>query len=1172
MKRLLFLALILALPPLAAAPQPAAPVLQKTVPLFQGRFEVPAGQTRDVQAQVPPFAEDETPALALRVRVHTPGAGGCNWILQVLVNGWPLTESLLHHRLLNKLPWFDPPGTKYHFRWYNAQRQAWMTIFGRSFDFNWGGTGRDFDFVFDLSGLVEPGASVRIGFRHAMSYLPQALEQPRAPLVVENARLGVLKRREVERLRELMQAGEGLQPAPVSPDLPADAKPGPRPYEVVWSGRRENPPAQIAFDRLQGWTLWKSGDMNVALEASVEQRLWRPRLAKLTYEGGSQPCTLVLKPPKPIPIEGPFDAANLWAFGRVDRRHDRLPRLTAHLEDREGQAFAVDLGYVHNSYWVLLHGVLDASVRKQVKWPARFVGLTVALNPPKKDDRALYLESLAFYEQHRRPFVRNTLPAKPAFPVNDDGMLPTRPANVRTDARSLAAAAEFISESPEGVLRFRIEPARGVLNGVRARWANGPWFKPMAEGRLLLDEGEEQTAEVVSAKLERGAYRVRWRGAAEWMATYRLRGRTLVVDVECPGGRAVGMRFGCVAGLPDVRTVEVPYLTYGAGRGPLIACGRDAFASVLVDWHHSACSRINSLPPADEKSPVALIGGVDYLPLTNGRRNPLRERVLVTVSPRFADVLPNIPNPASPFRERLKDYMFHMVSHMRPNYLRTLKRYGIDNLIACDFARFYVKEFPEGFSARWRPHPSLTLKQIQDYRGLIKSLGYLFGAYSDLRDFYPFNEFFDENRIALDSGGGWAPGWFGSYRTKPNFMPVLARLVGEKVHALYPPDAVYMDTHTCARPIAVDFEAGVPGAGVARDQIYFNMQCILETKKWYGAVMSEGAVRWMYAGIADMDYASLFASRPADEMPALVDFDLLKIHPLNFGTMMGYSPSVFYRRSLEKWRAMYSEPGRGLAPIEFYQYVAASLAYGHMLMLGYSYVPSLARTIHLYALMQGVQKEYLTDAAAEIRYHDGRGFVTTGQALRERTRRLDRVRVRYTRGLTVWVNYNAAQHWRVDEYELPPYGWLVKKPGDVLAFSALVQGDRVDYVRCPEYIYLNTGARRVRVGPVEVAGAVWLKREAKGWRLIPCGDLGRWEVFPPPGLPPWMQAMRVRDVPENRGCSFLAVDTNMLLGKPPAAVRVTARAESGASVKPRTLSGAWLEITPSADVVDYLLR
>jgi hypothetical protein len=257
-----------------------------------------------------------------------------------------------------------------------------------------------------------------------------------------------------------------------------------------------------------------------------------------------------------------------------------------------------------------------------------------------------------------------------------------------------------------------------------------------------------------------------------------------------------------------------------------------------------------------------------------------------------------------------------------------------------------------------------------------------------------------------------------------------------------------------------------------------------------------------------------------------------------------------------------------------------------MLILGYGYIPPLSRFIQYHATMQGVQREYLTDNATEISYHNGREFLPTSRALVADSQKSGRVRVRYSRGLTVHVNYNPSEPWKVAAegrtYELPPYGWLIVKPGEILSYSALVNARRVDYVRCPDYIYLNSGDGRVTEGPLEVQGAVWLKREAErgalraspAWRLIPCGDLGKWESAPTPGLPAFMRDTRLSGTPPDRGCRYMALDTNVLLGKESARTKVTAHAESGNAIEPnvRRVDPAHIEIAPSEGAVDYLLE
>ncbi|MBM4085841.1 MAG: hypothetical protein FJ272_13720, partial [Planctomycetes bacterium] len=737
--------------------------------------------------EAPKFGDDERPVLALRARVQTPSrGGGCNFVLQVLLDGAPLCESLLKPRLLNKPPYFDPPNTTYHFSWFSPVHQGWMTIFSKDFEGNWGGTGRDYEFVFDLSGLVGSGEAATLSFRYLNPTIPAALKLARAPLVVDRLTLGVMKAADVDRLRAEMHKGLEFREPTIKTNLPADAKPGDRAYEVVWTGRKESPPAHVVFGNLDGWTLGAMGDAEVSLAASVDHLLWRRQTAKLSYGAGTRDTVVVLRPPSPILIPGTFDAANLWVYGAIDRTKDRHPRFFALLDDATGREVQLDLGQLHSCYWNLLHGVLDAKLAGRAKFPMKFKALVVEIGKVPAE-RRIYLESLAFYPQNRKPFAKLDTSKRSIFPTSDDGMLPTPPKGVKVSAKATEGGAELISEAPDGVLRFRVRPADGCLHGVTAQWNDGPWFRPMDGGGVSLDLGEgsrvpaPSVAKLVSSTLKqdrltavfgvppsggaapRSEFRLQAAQAVEWTATYSVQGRTLVVDVRCPGGAATGIEFGQLAGLPNPRGIEVPYLMMGTKPGPWIACAGGLFVSVLPDWYHSDFSRADAtitLPTADR---IGLLKSAVYAPLTNGRRNDLRERVLITVSPEFADTLPNARNPVSPNRDRLAPYMFFMGSASSQKFYATLKRYGIDHVIACDFASVLVDDYAEGFAMRWRPHPLLTAKQVQEFRHGIKSLGYLFGFYIDARDYFPLNEWWDENKVALTSDGDLRDGWYGNF-------------------------------------------------------------------------------------------------------------------------------------------------------------------------------------------------------------------------------------------------------------------------------------------------------------------------------------------------------------------------------------------------------------------------
>lgn len=1084
---------------------------------------LPAGESVTKTVTVPELPAGQAPVLRLRYRVDMPGGGGGNYVLGLTIGGRPLVENRFRPRLVNKPPFFDPPGTDYHFAWYSPTHGGWFTNFSGTFEGNWGGTGQDFDSLLDLTGLVTPGRTTSFEFRHLMADLPALTHRDAAPLLFGVAELEGLTTEEIERLRAAAMAGSGIRELAATTELAADAGPGTVEYQLAWT-KRPAPPAQVRFDDLSGWRVQVRGDADVSLAAARGPLLWLPQNAAFGYGGGTAATSVQLVPPAPIELTAPFDAANLWLYGALKRGVDRPLAVTALLQDADGAELAIDLGGVTSTYWGLQHGVLPIPAN-QLKLPARFTGLLLD-NCLADGPRTAYLESLTFYQQNRQPLTTFDRPSPPPFPLGSRGLLPPSPPGVTVTAEPLPTGGALVSSSPAGVLRFEVDPSRGCLDGITARWNDGPPVRPFTGGGVLGSGGETMVGELVDSRMDGASVVANWRqGPEAWTARYTLDGRTLVIDVACPDGEARGLTCGTVEGLPDPRPFMVPYLKLSRDpTGPRHLFGGGLFVYALPDVYFSDFSTIDGKPAAEG---IGLLGGTRYEALTDGTRNPLRERLLLSVSPHLEDTLPSIPNPPSPNLAELAPYMFVMGSGIQPELWRTLKTYGLDHVIANDFARLFVNDYAEGFGLRWRPHPSLTIDQVQAFRAYVKGLGYKFGAYLDARDVFPLGEQFDENRISLLPNGDLRDGWYGNFHAKPNAMTPTTRAVGEQMAAHYPPECVYLDVHTNLGPFACDYEAGVDLAGTARGTILGNGDSILEARKWYGSTISEGIYRWLYAGVCDLDYAQVHV--PAEGQPPLLpDFDLRRIHPLQHGTMMGYSPI----NQLPQADVNQIAGVRGVeAPEPFYRWVSASLAYGHMLMLGYQFIPPLERTIQLYASMQGLQKEYLTDTVAAVDYHRAGQFEPAGMAFASGGIDLGQVRIRYSRGLTLWVNHHPTETWTVAvrgrRLELPPYGWAADKPGELFAYSALEDGVRADYVECPDYRYLRS-SRPLSEGGLTVQGGAWLKRVEDDWRLIPCGALGKWERRTTPGHSDYHKDWILLESPPDRGCAQLVVATSIL--------------------------------------------
>jgi hypothetical protein len=163
----------------------------------------------------------------------------------------------------------------------------------------------------------------------------------------------------------------------------------------------------------------------------------------------------------------------------------------------------------------------------------------------------------------------------------------------------------------------------------------------------------------------------------------------------------------------------------------------------------------------------------------------------------------------------------------------------------------------------------------------------------------------------------------------------------------------------------------------------------------------------------------------------MVDFDLLKIHPLQFNHGMGY---------YERW---WNTPSwSGLPPMEVLdQYRMQEVIYGHAGFLGgaaWSNVPLAWLEHHLLA---PVTARYATAQPVTIEYQVNGRWVDSSQAAL--TADWQRVRVTYDNGLTVIAN-NSVEPLPTDDGTLPQYGWCATGAG-VTAGTMLRQGIIADY-------------------------------------------------------------------------------------------------------------------------------
>jgi len=972
------------------------------------------------------------------------------------------------------------------------------------------------------------------------------------------------------------------------------------PREMVESGRREKRRPLVDFEDLRDWEVALHHGARCTLRRSQAKRMWGRNVAEIVYAGASRASFCEIRPKTPIPIPGEFDCVNLWVHGdwwghsagrRTMGEIGITPAsLAVRVIDATGETHELNLGRIDAADWFLFHGKFaperwkgawgGATYRSRggdgdgvVDFPAEFASLVLR---PCADEapRRIHLDSLSFYREELKPIPAAQPPAQLPFPTTPDTILPTCKAAYANHVVERDGEYVFEYRGKDCDLQYVYRPTDGSLSDIttvyndafRFRPCNGGGLAVEVEGALVPAAEARQNAEFLSAGLQGNRLLTRWRWEVRGRTVafeldLAIKGKSLVIDYRAAGGEVAQVVFGRTLGTPAPKLIDVPYLVVDGWErnkaGPFVVYSNGLFVLGLVDWYNSDGSKLfGDRRPVTEDS-AAFNGGVQYERRTDGRRNDVRERLFLTVSPDFHEVLPNIPNPPSPHRALAARHIYAMLGSRRPEYVTLLSNYGLDRLM-CQHHEPIWHEGASAFSSTYKPVPELGVDGLKQYSQFVRDAGCLFGLYTCFTDRSPSNEVWSEDSPCLTPDGAWRRGWFACYRTKPSLALAWQSPTAERLHREFNTQTVYCDVHTCVAPWSVvDYDARVPAAAKFRPVFEAYGALLLNEQRVHGPTFSEGHYHWLYAGLPTGNYASICGTDAAYKMPLLPDFDLLKMHPLQTDIGMGHSAFIFFGRYEQEWRADGHCHNRW-----FSQHLAATIAYGHIGALFDLDAWGFSGICKQYFMLQQLQQRYATDEVEAIRYHDGAAFVKASAALAGDVHRRGRFYVKYRQGLEIFVNYNARENWEVRadgaSYDLPPYGFFAWKPDDILAFSAFVQGKRVEYVDSPAYLYADTWDVEAALPKLRLRGAAAVKRGSdRDWWVIPVGDLHCNGLSATPG--------------PARGCPKISLRLGALFDPPPGATEVWACSEGGVpqSRFPADTADGWLTFEPSTDVPKY---
>ncbi len=902
------------------------------------------------------------------------------------------------------------------------------------------------------------------------------------------------------------------------------------------------PPIAGVVDQLPGdWltTFADLDDWQVEVAGIVDPRLRRCTYRPLFHDSHLELSwtsvdsgIVTLTPPAPLQLPETWNAIDFWVGGipHTYRSADIYLTLTIAApsgEVRELQAspriFArrpVGIG--------LLHRLVPEDLRRDLQGGSlRRIAIEI---PEAADQHMLQLYCLTFYSYETKRRYRR--PAELAFPTDPDGVVPTPAVQGRVVVEQEGPSTRFAFAADDGSsLVYEYVPRSGSYDDITARVDGDEAFAPLAGGGVVFAGAGGRlappytgaTAELTSQSLADGRLRANWllrQGQRDFRYEIglRLRDRSLIVEVRAAGADGLEVQKGYPGGATRLKAIEVPMLAWERGsrhydlregmgregwhaRSPAVLLAGGYFLSALFDWYVSDASMIYNLATSRLEE-AGFDGGAVYLPVLDQGRNPVREKLILTVSREFPDVLPNIPNPPSPYVELMRDRVYsHGVStdasatrHLNMG-VHAVAAVASDSYHAASDRGGYRPSLDTGPLDAWIDDPGQGeggLPAVIARNRALRGLGWLICMYTNYCMSSPIFAHFAEIPSIHDEEGyhrGAPANWPGTMVPVTGETLDHMRRQSRKIRERLGLQLIYDDQRT-TYPIwwFNDYTTGVPGAGTFRQVFEQTAELYMGRRAIYnGPMLSEGGVHWMYSGLIDGNIArtqglKTYEPEPGEERPHrtpydLVDFQLRKIHLLT----VDFCGNDYFQQWTQDTRD---------------KFIAETLAYGKGGMwtayteANHETPASSCRTYYTFHL---AQRRYRTVPVAEIRYHDGERLVPVSEILRRDLEHLGRVYVRYENGFESWVNLNPDGGWTVEidgrTVRLPSYGWYQRRReawGEFVNYAvATEEGTRSYRVQDQRTTLVGAAGRMTRWDDIETNGTALLLREPTGgYRLV----------------------------------------------------------------------------------------
>lgn len=597
-------------------------------------------------------------------------------------------------------------------------------------------------------------------------------------------------------------------------------------------------------------------------------------------------------------------------------------------------------------------------------------------------------------------------------------------------------------------------------------------------------------------------------------------GGSLVLDMDAdtPTISAIKVTVPTAGGL---NRVALPYNPVAVYRSD----AHGAVTSAFLDWSASAATRYEG-------------NDALYEPKTDGRRNPLRERLVVTASDRVISVLPNAVWPRSRYYDRVGGRLVLDVTETLP--FAEIEG-GLDRLVATGLSDCvlivhvwqrlgYDNGLPVVLPANAFLGGSAALIAIGRKA---KAVGCEFSLHQNYIDQYQNSGAFDAATLAKDGGGRASKAWLNavvgqqSYTLRPDMLAAMAQRYAPAIKDALGTTSAFVDVNSSFAPWErTDMDATHPSGGrfsaflSGSKAMFATLQSVEK-----GPVFGEGNNHFYWTGALDGVAAQMSAGYAGDDVrvaPLWVDPDLLKIHPIQHNFGMGfynrYAPATASSRD-----PLTDERSRDV-------YRTQQIAFAHLPYRSGMLWGDARLFVQEAGLSVPVARAYRSATAKEIRYPiDGR-WVPIETALAKGPARA--VRVHYDNNLVVTANTGASAVTDLQGRTLDNASWSASGAG-LDGWSTSFAGGRRDFMRDAGAIYADPrtvpgnwddrtheAATPVDFGAVRTNGQTWLRCVAGTWTILGFANRGTVDVEVPRSVvaaPALLRAGGIADVPINVG-------------------------------------------------------